>query len=81
MPITFGVIFVRLKVAEKGPTPTDIACLKNRWRTFQICENNETVKGHEKHVFSDQFSHELRLYVAAAGLTVRNGESVHSMSF
>ena len=38
-------------LAEQGPTPKDIPWLKNRGRTFEICENSDAVrKGNEKAV-------------------------------
>ena len=50
----FEVIFL-WDLAEQGPTPKDIQCLKNWGRNFnEICENSDTVKkpwkGHEKPV-------------------------------
>ena len=41
--IIFEIIFLWY-YAEEDPTPKDIPCLKNWRRTFEICENSDTVK-------------------------------------
>ena len=41
--IIFEVVFL-WDLAEQGPTPKDIQCLKKLGRNFEIYENSDTVK-------------------------------------
>ena len=48
--IMFEVVFL-WDLAEQGPTPKDIQCLKNWGRNFEICENSDVDTWHrEKNV-------------------------------